>query len=34
MAVKNTKKSKAIGGVKALFVTASVAATLAGWAML
>lgn len=34
MAVKNTKKSKAMGGVKALFVTASVAATLAGWAML
>ena len=34
MAVKNTKKSKAMGGIKALFVTASVAATLAGWAML
>ena len=34
MAVRNTKKSKAMGGVKALFVTASVAATLAGWAML
>lgn len=34
MAVKNTKKSKALGGVKALFVAASVAATLAGWAML
>jgi hypothetical protein len=34
MAVKNTKRSKALGGVKALVVTASVAATLAGWAML
>ena len=34
MTVRNTKKSKAMGGVKALFVTASVAATLAGWAML
>lgn len=34
VAVKNSKKSKALGGVKALVVTASVAATLAGWAML
>ena len=34
MAAKTNRKSKAMSGVKALIATASVAATLAGWAIL
>lgn len=34
MTARNTKKSKGMGGIKALIATASVAATLVGWAML
>src|SRR5450759_4282969 len=34
MTARKTKKSKGMGGVKALIATASVVATLVGWAML